>query len=275
MSRNPLLMHNVTVAGNQSAAATLLFVHGLGTDQTVWQQITPAFERDYRLVLLDNVGAVESNREDFRSNEFHYLNVKGYASDLLGVCTALGLDQSTVLIGHSLGALAGLLASIQRSWQFKKLVLLGFTPCYKNSEGYAGGFDKSDIDSIYTTVQSDYSGWTDFFAQASMGNPDRPQLAEAFAKTLASIPKQMMLTILYSILHADLREDLRKVPVPVCLLQAKNDYFVPESVTRFAQQTIPCCEMHVIEATGHLPHVSAPQLTQEAIHRCLQGVDRV
>ncbi|MDE2440829.1 MAG: alpha/beta hydrolase, partial [Betaproteobacteria bacterium] len=105
MMPNPLTRNNVTVTGNRGARKTIVFVNGLGTDQSYWNRVTPAFANDYRLVLFDNVGAIEANQEYFRENQFRYLNVNGYATDLLEICSTLDLNGDTVLVGHSLGAM--------------------------------------------------------------------------------------------------------------------------------------------------------------------------
>lgn len=265
MHRDPISRNNVTVSGNLHATQTLLFVHGLGTDQSVWRQITPAFRDDYRLVLFDNVGAVESNQDDFRANQVRYLNMGGYASDLLEICSALGLRGDTLLIGHSMGALAGLIAAKERPRQFKKLVLLGVSPCYKNVPPYEGGFTKTAIDQAYKALESNHSAWAKAFSEAAMENPDQPQLAQVFAQSLARVPSAMMLTVLCSILQTDHRDVLPQVAVPVHLIQSRNDYFVPLGVAKYVQATIPDCHLSVIDATGHLPHVSAPDKVIDAI----------
>lgn len=265
MQRDPITRNNVTVSGNLNAPQTLLFAHGMGTDQTVWKQITPAFEADYRWVSFDNVGAVESNQDDFRSRSFHYLNINGYASDLLEVCSALNLSGNTIFIGHSMGAMAGLMAATQRPGQFKALVLLGMSPCYQNMDGYQGGFTHDDIDKTYEALSSDYPAWTKALTAAAMANPDQPHLAEHFAQTMVKVPKELMLTVLCSILQMDHRSHLSKVAVPVLLIQSQNDIFVPLGVAHYLQASITGCQLKVIDAMGHLPHVSAPDKVVEAI----------
>jgi sigma-B regulation protein RsbQ len=271
MQRDPISRNNVTVSGNLNAPQTLLFAHGMGTDQAVWKQITSAFEADYKWVSFDNVGAVESNQADFRSRSFHYLNINGYASDLLEICSALKLSGNTNFIGHSIGAMAGLIAATQRPGQFKALVLLGVSPCYQNVDGYEGGFTKEDIDKTYEALASDYPAWTKAVSAAAMGNPDQPQLAEHFAQTMARVPKEMMLTVLCSILQMDHRSDLPKVAVPVLLIQSHKDIFVPLGVASYLQANIPDCQLKVIDAMGHLPHVSASDKVIEAIRDFLSS----
>ena len=50
--------NNVFVSGVGSRA--LVFVHGFGCGQHMWQLVAPAFEDRYRVVLLDLVGAGQS-----------------------------------------------------------------------------------------------------------------------------------------------------------------------------------------------------------------------
>lgn len=269
MSRDPLSRHNVTLLGNPAAATTLLFVHGLGSDQSVWSRLTPAFLRDYRLVVFDNVGAVASNQGDFRENQFRYLNVGGYAADILDICAALNLSGDTILIGHSLGGLAGLIASVRSPRQFKALVLLGVSPRYADTEGYEGGFTKAEIDKAYAALMSDYPVWTRTVAELAMGNPDQPHLAERFAETMGRVPREMMLTVLCSVLQTDQRALLPGVPVPVSLIQSRDDYFVPLAVARYLQAAIPDCRLSLIDASGHLPHVSAPERVVEVLQDIL------
>ena len=48
-----ILRNNVKLSG--SGEETLMFAHGYGCDQSMWRHVTPAFEKDYRLVLFDYV----------------------------------------------------------------------------------------------------------------------------------------------------------------------------------------------------------------------------
>ena len=67
MNRDPLRHNNVRVEGPASAQRTLVFIHGIGSDQSVWDAVAPAFVPDCRVVRLDNVGAVPENQDEFKS----------------------------------------------------------------------------------------------------------------------------------------------------------------------------------------------------------------
>lgn len=56
---NILTRNNVHISG--AGAQPMLFAHGFGCDQGVWRHVAPAFARDHRVVLFDNVGAGASD----------------------------------------------------------------------------------------------------------------------------------------------------------------------------------------------------------------------
>jgi sigma-B regulation protein RsbQ len=259
---DPITKNNVTVAGNPDAAATMIFVHGFGTDQSSWREVAAAFARDYRLVLFDNTGAGRSRPEAFVQHR--YLNLRAYAEDLLDICAALQFKDA-VLVGHSVGAMIGLLAAIRRPQHFSRLVLIGASPRYLDDEGYHGGFTKSDIDELYSTMTHSYSTWAKNFAPLVMGNPDSPHLAQQFAETIKTIPPNHALTVLCSIFQSDHRGDLDKLTLPTLLIQAREDIAVPLAVAEYLNRHIAGSRLAVIEATGHLPHISAPAAVIKAM----------
>ena len=257
--------HNVSIAGNVNATKTMVFVNGLGYDQSFWNRVAPAFANSYRQVLFDNIGAVPSNQAYFRQRETHYLDVSGYATDLLDLCAALKLDRNVVLVGHSLGALAGILASIQKPSVFSHLILLGASPRYANTDGYVGGFTPGEINATYKALMGNYQEWTRQLAVTAIGTQPTPDLAQSFGESLARVPKEMMLTVLCSVLQTDHRADLAKVSVPSLIIQSMEDFFVPRSVAEFLHAQVPQSTLTMINAQGHLPHLSAPQEVINAI----------
>jgi len=265
MAIDPLIRNNVTVTGNPTARAAMVFVNGLGYDQTFWSQVASEFASDYRLVLFDHAGSIESNQDYFRANQWRYLNVGGYATDLLEICVSLALSGDILLVGHSLGAMVGLLAARQDPSRFSGLVLIGASPRYMDTEGYRGGFSKADIDATYGALQGNHLDWSRQLASLAMGTPDRPTLTGRFADALARIPPDVMLTVLCSVLQMDRRAELGMVTTPTLVIQAREDYFVPPEVAQYLRDQIPNCRLAEIDAVGHLPHVSAPAQVVAAI----------
>lgn len=262
----PLTKNNVTVTGNTNARQSMVFLHGFGTDQGAWQDIVPAFRADYRIILLDNMGSGHSDRQYARARL--YINLHDYARDLLDVCEALNLKDA-VFVGHSAGSMIGVLAANEKPGLFRKMVLIGASPRYLDDEGYHGGFTKSGLESLYQAVTLQYDDWAKGFASLAMGNPDRPFLAEQFARSIIGLGVNPALSALNAIFQSDHREDIKKISKPTLLIQALEDIAVPREVAEYLHLNIPGSCLAVINATGHLPHISAPTEVIAAIRAFL------
>lgn len=257
-----LKRHAASITGNPDSARTLVFVHGFGTDQTTWDAVAQAFENDWRIVRFDNAGAGRSEPAAFVASR--YLNLNGYAADLLAVCAAADV-RDAVLVGHSAGAMMGALAVIREPKRFSKLVMIGASPRYLDAPGYHGGLTDSDLNGIYSAMGSDYAAWAEMFSRNAMGNVDRPHLSQHFAATLRAIVPEHAFTVLCSILQTDYREELPRIGVPTLIVQANADAFVPASVAEYVHDRISGSRLAWIRAEGHFPQVSAPEAVIAAI----------
>jgi len=268
MVTDPIKRNNVCVTGQPTAARTIVFVHGFGTDQSAWREVVAPLMADFRIVLLDNVGAGGSDPGAFAQHQ--YLNLNRYAADLLEVCEALAL-RDVILVGHSVGGMICALAAIRRPELVSRVVLIGSSPRYLDDESYRGGFTMQDIDAIYDMVIENAKAWADAFAPKMMANPDRPGLTQKFAEALKSIPAERILTVLCSILQSDYRKEIGRLSTPSLIIQTKNDNVVPLEVAEYLRTKIHDSELKVIDAEGHLPHISAPARVLEAMLPFIYG----
>lgn len=240
----------------------MLFAHGFGCDQHMWRYITPAFERLFKIVLFDYVGHGMSDSTAYNAQK--YSSLKGYADDILEICKALSIKEA-IFVGHSVSAMIGALAAIQQPDYFQKIVMVGPSPCYINKGDYYGGFTKEDIESLLNSLDSNYLGWSSAIAPVIMGNADRPQLGEeltnSFCRTNPEIAKQFAEVTFLS----DNRDDLLKLTIPTLILQCSEDVIAPVEVGQFVAKQIVLAKLVVLEATGHCPHLSAPEETIAAI----------
>jgi len=258
--------NNIHVEG--SGPKTMVFAHGFGCDQNMWRFLTASFMSEYRVVLFDHVGAGKSDLAQYRPEKYSSLN--GYADDVLEIIEAAG-GAPVIFVGHSVSSMIGVLAAIKRPEMFERLILVGPSPCYINDSDYFGGFNRSDIDSLLATLDSNYLGWSSATAPVIMGNPDRPQLAgeltESFCRTNPEIAKQFARVTFLS----DNRNDLPKVRVPTLILQCSEDVIAPDCVGQFVADHIPESMLVRLSATGHCPHLSAPDETIAAIRDYLSS----
>ena len=257
MNQNILFRNNVKVSGK--GTQPMLFAHGFGCDQHMWRFLTPAFEDDYRLVLFDYVGSGRS--ELLAYNAERYSNLNGYAEDVLEICGALGLE-NVVFVGHSVSSMIGLLAAIKEPRLFDRLILVGPSPRYINeAPDYVGGFARRDIDELLETMDKNYIGWANFLGPAVMKNPDRPELGAELTRSFCSTDPIIARRFAEVTFLSDNRRDLSKLTVPSLILQCSEDLIAPKEVGEYLHRNLPRSSLRVMKATGHCPHMSAPEET--------------
>lgn len=228
----------------------------------MWRYVAPHFQDRYRVVLFDYAGHGGSKVP--HNGVERYGSLDSYAEDVLAICRDMDLNE-VVFVGHSVSSMIGVLAAIEEPERFAKLVLVGPSPRHIDVGSYVGGFNRTDIEELLESLESNYLGWSSAMAPVIMGNADRPQLGEelkdSFCRTDPEIARQFARATFLS----DNRDDLAKVNIPALVLQARNDAIGPVSVGQFVSSTMPQGSMVMLEATGHCPHLSMPEATTAAI----------
>ncbi|PPK65085.1 alpha/beta hydrolase [Actinokineospora auranticolor] len=240
----------------------LLFAHGFGCDQNMWRLVAPAFAQDHRVVLFDYVGAGGSDLTAWDPGR--YATLEGYATDVLEICAELGL-RDVVFVGHSVSAMIGVLAAAREPSRFAALVMVGPSPRYIDDEGYVGGFGAEDIDELLDSLDSNYLGWSAATAPAIMGNPDRPELGAELTNSFCRTDPRIARHFARLTFTADNRDDLPRVGLPTLVLQCREDVIAPVAVGEYVHRAVPGSALVVLDATGHCPHLSAPEPTTAAI----------
>ncbi|MFF2053494.1 alpha/beta fold hydrolase [Leifsonia sp. NPDC058194] len=250
-----LRRNNVRVSGT-ATGRPLIFAHGFGCSQEMWRLVAPAFESEHPVVLFDLVGSGGSDLSAYDAGKYDSLH--GYADDVIEIAEELGLSDA-VFVGHSVSSMIGVLAAIRRPDLFGALALVSPSPRYVDDGDYRGGFTQDDIDGLLDALDRNYLNWSATLAPQIMGNPDSPELGdeltESFCRTDPQIARQFAQVTFLS----DNRRDLAKVTVPTLVLQCSDDIIAPIEVGRHVHENIAGSTFVQLAATGHCPHLSAPQ----------------
>ncbi len=257
--------NNIKIFGQ--GRQTLIFAHGYGCDQRIWNAVTPAFEKDYEVILFDHVGSGKSDLSKY--DRAKYSSLRGYADDVLEIGEALDI-QGGVFVGHSVSTMIGILAAIKSPGLFEKLILIGPSPCYFNEEGYEGGFSNEDINRMLQHVDTNYESWSKSMAPIIMGNNDRPELSEMLTETFCRNQPELAKHFAHVTFLADHRADLPNLNTPSLILQCSKDSIAPLAVGEYLHRELRKSDLRVLKATGHCPHVSAPSETIEAMQDFLE-----
>ncbi|MFD2093958.1 alpha/beta fold hydrolase [Blastococcus deserti] len=263
-----VLVRNCVRVSGVPDGRPIVFVHGFGCDQAMWRFVAPDFEVDHRVVLLDLVG---SGNSDLSAYDFEkYSSLRGYAGDLVEICRELQL-RDVVLVGHSVSAMIGVLAWQQAPELFGALVMVGPSPRYIDNGDYVGGFSRTDIMGLLDALDANHLGWSAQMAPVIMGNPGHPELADELTNSFCRTDPDIMRQFARVTFLSDNRADLPGVTVPTLVLQCSDDVIAPEVVGRYVHASIPGSAFTQLKATGHVPHLSAPEETTAAIRAFLTG----
>ncbi|WP_282348414.1 alpha/beta hydrolase [Pseudomonas sp. PS01301] len=257
--------NNVTVVGD--GPSTLIFSHGYGCDHTMWRYLYPHFTGRFKVVLYDLVGAGRSDLGVYSSEK--YSSLAGYAYDLNEIVDQYAVGP-TVLVGHSVSAMIGVLADRLVPNRISAHVMVGPSPCYVNSDDYVGGFELQDIRSLLDTLDSNYLGWSSTMAPVIMGAPGQPALGEeltnSFCRTDPEIAKRFARVTFLS----DNRPDVAGLITPTLILQSSDDLIAPVAVGEYLHEAMPNSTLCLVPNIGHCPHMSAPGECAEAMDTFLK-----
>ncbi len=249
-----------------SGPSTLVFSHGFGCNQAMWNDLAPQFLERFRVVMYDLVGAGLSDLSAY--DKAKYSSLDGYAQDLNEIIDAFA-EGPVILVGHSVSAMIGALADRQAPGRIAAHVMIGPSPRYIDTYGYVGGFKRADIEDLLDTLDSNYLGWSRAMAPAIMGAPGQPALGEtltdSFCRTEPDIAKQFARVTFM----ADNRQDVIGLATTVLILQSTDDLIAPVAVGEYLHSVMPNSTYCLVDNVGHCPHMSAPQVCAAAMQKFL------
>lgn len=265
MNQNTIKRNNINISGKGKKA--IIFAPGFGCDQTVWKDVSPAFEEEYQVILFDYVGIGSSDLSAF--DPVKYSKLSGYVQDVLDVCAALDLKEA-IFVGHSVSSMIGLLASISKPNYFSHLIMIGPSPCYLNDPpGYYGGFEKEDLVNLIDMMEKNYIGWANSFSITLLNNIERAEVAKNLENRFCSTDPLIATTFAKACFFTDNRRDIVKVKVPSLILQCTDDIIAPKVVGEYLKMNMPNSRITYMNAIGHCPHMSDPEETIQSIKNYL------
>ncbi|MBF4994289.1 alpha/beta hydrolase [Arthrobacter gandavensis] len=263
MTTDVSVRNNVRILGN-SAGPVVMLGHGFGCDQGMWRRLLPFFTDDYRVIVFDHVGAGESDKAAYTTAKYGSLD--GYVQDVLEICSALDLREVS-FVGHSVSAMMGVAAVAEAPERFANLILLASSPSYMDrpEDGYTGGFSARDIDELLDSLDANYVVWSAAMAPMIMGNPENPELTDELEGSFCRLDPTVARGFADVSFRSDVRGLLKDVGIPSLILQCSDDLLAPPHIGAYTRDQMPDATLVQLRATGHLPHVSAPAETAEAI----------
>lgn len=260
--------HRLSISG--AGADTLLFVHGLGWDQDAWRFVAPHFESRARVIGMDLVGFGASPPSAW--DEVRYAGLDGHARDVAAVVRTFGRGRC-IVVGHSVGAMIGLLADAHAPGAIAAHCMIGPSPCYRNEGDYPGGFAPEVLAQTLDLLDADVQAWTEAMRPLLLAPDLSDQLTRELTHTFGRARPQALIRLARAAFLGDLRDRLGHLAAPVQVVQSDEDRIAPLGVGRFMASALPDGTLAVIRNPGHCPHLTRPEACVEVLHRFLDGLE--
>lgn len=252
--------HNVRVAGKGSR--TLVFVHGYGCGQAMWRFLAPRYLDSHRVVLLDLAGNGRSSPGAY--DPVRHASLDGHAQDLVEILSEVCTGGPAVVVGHSVGAMIGLLAQQRAPQLISAQAMLAPSPCFLNDGDYPGGFDAQELAALLDSLEENRASWARTVAPVIAG-AGHAGFAEELAQSFCDAEPLAARQFARATFLSDYRAALPALDVPTLLVQCSEDALAPLGVGRYMRQAVPRSQLEVVDNVGHCPQVTAAQATGELL----------
>lgn len=212
----------------------------------------------------------------------HALPLPGYAGSpaaftLEEMAERLGeqLEKGTLLVGWSLGGLVAARIALRFPQRVCGLVLIAATPCFVNRPGWAHGIEAEVFEQFAAGLQADYAGTIRrFLSLQAQGSSETREVLAQLRRRLLDQPRPAQGVLeagLEMLKHADLREGLKSLDLPLTLIHGAGDKLAPLSAAQWLAGNQPHASLHVVQGAGHAPFLSHAGQVSEMIEGAAHG----
>jgi cis-3-alkyl-4-acyloxetan-2-one decarboxylase len=217
--------------------ATVLFIHGIGSSGSSWQNVIDAMPTDVRVITIDLIGFGESPKP------FHDVySAKHQAASIMTVFLRLRITSRITIVGHSLGSLVAIEIAKRYPLLVKSLILCS-PPLYRNGAN-SPAKDRA-LKNIYKNVQKRPDKLVEFCALAVKYR----LIDKTFSVTDTDV-HAFMWALEAAIINQTSLDDAERLKIPTHVIRGRLDpVVVPKNLRYLAKQNE---HIHLQEITaGH------------------------
>jgi pimeloyl-ACP methyl ester carboxylesterase len=224
---------------------TLVFVHGWAGNVDFWREQTPVFLDKAKLVLIDLPGHGKSDKP--RTS----YTIDSFADAVVAVMRDAKVEKAT-LIGHSMGV-----PVICRAYAKAPTMVTALVPV--DGVLRKPNFTPEQVERFVAPLRGPgYREHTTNFIGSMISNPGMETLRARVLADVFATPQHVMSSAMEEMVSAAQPNwDLKKVDIPVLIINAKNPMWTPE-YQAYAEGLSPKAEYRVIEGPGHFLMLEKP-----------------
>lgn len=225
-----------------SGGTPIVFLHGVGSDKSVWQPQLDHFGRSRGAVAFDYPGYGESDPAPEGTTR------DDYAAAILSAMEALNIDRAHIC-GLSLGGVIAIAMHALSPRRCASLILADTFAVHPDGRGI---YDRS------VTASSDLRALAEGRVDLLLAQPADPAIRSEVVETMARIDPPAYRIGAEAVWLADQRDRARAIDVPTLVLCGTEDRVTPPELSRELAELVPGARYEQIERSGHLTNFEQP-----------------
>lgn len=232
----------------------LLLLHGLMGALSNWDAVINEFSANYRVLIpvlpIYDMPLLTTGVRALSKFVHKFIKYKKLSN--------------VVLLGNSLGGHVGLVYVLAHPGYVKALVLTGSSGLYENAFG--GSFPRREsIDFVREKVR--YTFYDPIIATEEM-------VLDIHAMINDRHKVIRLLAMAKSAIRHNMKDELRKITMPVSLIWGRDDKITPPEVAVEFNELLPNSELHWIDKCGHAPMMERPVEFNQHLKQFLEKIKK-
>jgi len=246
------IWHETTGSGQP-----LVLIHGWGMNAAIWDPVLDQLNTEFEVTRIDLPGHGYSEIHDGEINPSTD-SLFSWSEALLKV-----VPDNAIWLGWSLGGSVALQAALHQQNKIKALFMMTATPCFAQLDDWRCAMPQTTLNKFFMNLEDNSQKTLIRFLSLQIEGCDN---ARALLKQLrigfSSRPavNDAMLKKGFEFLHeTDLRDQLKKIKIPMHWLFGEKDMLVPACISGSISELVingPETTIEVINGAGHVPFLS-------------------
>ena len=237
-------------------AMPIVFLHGVGSDKSVWRPQLGYFGAERRAGAFDYPGYGDSDPVPEGTTR------DDYAAAILSAMAELGIGRAHVC-GLSLGGVVAIAMHAAAPQRCASLILADSFAVHPDGQAI---YDRS-------LAATDLRAMAEARVDVLLAQPADPAVRSEVVGTMGRIDPAAYRVGAQAVWLADQRERATEIDIPTLVLCGAEDKVTPPALSRELAQLIPGAQYEPIEGAGHLSNLERPGAFNTLVDAFIRGVD--
>jgi 3-oxoadipate enol-lactonase len=229
----------------------IVFLHGVGSDKSVWRPQLEHFGRERRAIAFDYPGYGDSDPAPAGTTR------DDYAAAILSGMIALGVERAHIC-GLSLGGVVAIAIHAAATERCVSLILADTFAVHPDGNGI---YERS------LSGSADMRGFAEARVDFLLAQPADPAVRSEVVETMARIDPAAYRIGAEAVWLADQRERAREIAVSTLIVCGEDDKPTPPALSEELHALISGSRLELIANAGHLTNLEEP----DAFNRVVDG----